>query len=72
MASTAGAATGVQFSPVTAPMLESAIRKTARLYAGKPAWRRLQRNGMASDVSWRAPAKRYAELYAGLIAERGG
>ncbi len=71
MALAAHAGTGVQFSPVTAPMLEAAIRKTAHLYADRPAWRRLQENGMATDVSWRAPAKRYAELYAGLIAERG-
>ena len=33
MAVAAGAGTGVQFSPVNAPMLESAIRRAARLYA---------------------------------------
>lgn len=72
MALAAGAATGVQFSPVNTPMLEAAIRRTTALYADRPTWRRLQENGMACDVSWRAPARRYAALYAGLIAERGG
>ena len=70
MALAAGAGTGVQFAPVNAPMLENAIRRTTALYRDPAAWARLQANGMAADVSWRAPAKRYAELYRGLIAER--
>jgi starch synthase len=72
MALAAGAGTGVQFSPVTEPMLENAIRRTVRLYRDPAAWRRMQANGMAADVSWRQPAKRYAELFAALIAERAG
>jgi starch synthase len=70
MALAAGAGTGVQFAPVNAPMLENAIRRTARLYRDAAAWRRMQLNGMASDLSWRQPARRYAELYADLIEER--
>jgi len=66
----AGVATGVQFGPVNAPMLESALRRTVDLYRDAPAWRRLQANGMATDVSWRDPARRYAELYRDLVAER--
>jgi len=72
MAVAAGAATGVQFSPVNAPMLESALRRTRALYDRPADWRRLQANGMAADVSWREPARQYAVLYQGLIAERGG
>jgi starch synthase len=71
MAIAAGAGTGVQFAPVNTPMLENAIRRAARLYRQPGTWRQLQANGMATDVSWRQPARRYAELYAGLIAERG-
>ena len=67
-----GAGTGVQFSPPDAPGLEAAIRRAATLFRNKPRWRRLQANGMAADVSWDAPAARYAELYRGLITERGG
>jgi starch synthase len=70
MALAAGVATGVQFAPVNAPMLENAIRRAAELFRDPPTWRRLQANGMAADVSWRQPARRYAELYRGLIAER--
>jgi starch synthase len=72
MAVAAGAATGVQFSPVNTPMLESALRRTKALYQRPADWRRLQANGMAADVSWREPARQYAALYQGLIAERGG
>jgi starch synthase len=71
MALAAGAGTGVQFAPVNAPMLEAAIRRTVRLYHEPAAWRRLQANGMATDVSWGAAARAYAALYAGLVAERG-
>jgi starch synthase len=68
----AGTATGVQFGPVNAPMLENAIRRMTALYRNPDAWRALQANGMATDVSWTAPARRYAELYRGLLAERAG
>ncbi|MEI9963325.1 MAG: hypothetical protein WDM92_00015 [Caulobacteraceae bacterium] len=51
-------------------MLENAIRRTAVLYRDPTVWRRLQANGMATDVSWRSPAKLYAELYRGLVADR--
>jgi starch synthase len=70
MALAAGAATGVQFAPVNAPMLEHAIRRAAALFRDKPTWKRLQANGMATDVSWTGPARLYADLFRGLIAER--
>ena len=70
MALAAGVATGIQFSPVNTPMLENAIRRTARLRRDPAAWARMQANGMTADVSWRAPARRYADLYRDLIDER--
>jgi starch synthase len=72
MSLASGAATGVQFAPVETPMLESAIRRTLALYRAPEAWRRLQLNGMATDVSWSQSAQRYAQLYAELVAERAG
>ena len=66
----AGAATGVQFSPVTAGALAHALRRTVALYHEPAAWRALQRNGMAADVSWRVPARHYADLYRALLAAR--
>jgi len=72
MAISAGVGTGVQFAPVSGVMLENTIRRAARLYRNRPVWRRIQTNGMATDVSWLNPARRYAELFDGLIAERAG
>jgi starch synthase len=66
----AGVATGVQFSPMTSDMLAAALQRTVGLYRDPASWRRLQRNAMACDVSWAAPARAYAELYRGLVAER--
>ena len=63
MALSAGVATGVQFAPVTVEMLEAAIRRAAALWRVPKIWQRMQRNGMAADVSWRDPARRYAALY---------
>jgi starch synthase len=66
-----GAATGIQFTPVDADGLMEAIRRAAELYGDPPSWRRMQLNGMATDVSWGRPAHRYAALYRRLVAERG-
>jgi starch synthase len=63
MALAAGVATGIQFAPVNTDMLTVALRRAATLYRNSELWRRLQHNGMRADVSWRDPAKRYAELY---------
>jgi starch synthase len=63
MALAAGVATGVQFAPVTPEMLEAAIRRAAALHRTPETWRRMQANGMATDVSWRDPARLYAALF---------
>ncbi len=67
MALAAGSATGVQFAPATVTALQAALRRTATLFKDKAAWRRMQANGLASDVSWTEPARLYAELFRGLI-----
>jgi starch synthase len=61
-----GVATGLQFMPVTRAGLEHALRRLADLWRNKPAWRRMQRNGMAMDVSWRGPAAEFAALFRAL------
>ena len=61
------AATGVQFAPITPQALAQAIRRTAQLFAQKEVWSQIQASGMATDVSWRCPARHYAALYRGLV-----
>jgi starch synthase len=70
MALAAGAATGIQFASGTDDGLALALRKTASLFRDKLAWRVMQTNGMLADVSWRNPARRYAQLYRDLLPGR--
>ena len=60
----AGVATGLQFAP---GQLRGALFRAAALWREKETWRRLQRNAMAADVSWRRPAKKYAALYKEIL-----
>ena len=60
-------ATGVQFAPPSGGALRDAIRRTLALYADEKLWKKIQRRGMKSDVSWETSAARYADLYATLI-----
>jgi starch synthase len=61
-------ATGFKFGPVTAAALAGTLRKANIAFHDKPTWRRLQRAGLATDVSWRNRAGEYAALYRSLMA----
>src|SRR5260370_32754725 len=65
-----GATTGFKFGPVTANSLAGALRKASIAFSDKQAWRRLQHNGMSTDVSWRNRASQYAALYHEVVAVR--
>lgn len=56
-------ATGFKFAPVTSEALAATFRRSHAVYRDRAAWRTIQRNGMATDVSWLERARRYAELY---------
>ena len=68
MALAAGVATGIQFAPGSVEMLSDGIRRTAAVFRATAAWRKMQQKGMATDVSWRRPAGRYAALYRELVS----
>jgi starch synthase len=68
----AGTGNGVQFAPGTPERLAAAMQRAAVLWHEPAVWRRMQRNAMKTDVSWRRPATRYAALYRALIAARAG
>ena len=63
MALRSGVATGLQFQPVTAHAMASALIRLTELYKNKPTWEMLQRNAMRQDVGWEASAAEYAALY---------
>jgi starch synthase len=67
LAVTGGRQTGFKFEPVTTENLADVLRRACATFHDVAAWRRIQRNGMATDVSWRNPASRYADLYRSLV-----
>jgi starch synthase len=66
----AGVATGFQFDAESGDALLNAIKRAVAIYADRPAWATMQRQGMKSDVSWDRSAAKYAELYRSLVARR--
>ncbi len=71
MAIARGIGTGVQFAPTTAEALDFALTRTLALWNDQALWRKLQRNAMATDVSWRGPAREYVRLYQDLMQRAG-
>jgi starch synthase len=63
----AGVATGIVFAPATPQALMDAINRAILLYGREKVWRKMQRRGMKSDVSWDASAEKYAKLYKKLL-----
>jgi starch synthase len=63
-------ATGFTFGPVTSQLLGSALRKANLAFYDRLTWQRLQRSGMATDVSWRNRAGDYATLYRDILSAR--
>jgi len=68
LVATGGKQTGFKFGPVTAENLTRVLQRACATFRDVAAWRRIQRNGLSTDVSWRNPAGRYASLYSGLVA----
>jgi starch synthase len=63
----AGVATGIVFAPATQEALGEAIRRAISLFGHEKRWRKMQRRGMKSEVSWEASAEKYADLYSNLL-----
>ncbi len=63
----AGVATGIVFAPVSQMALMDAINRAIQLHDRPKVWRKMQRRGMKSDVSWDASAEKYAKLYKKLL-----
>jgi starch synthase len=60
-------ATGFHFSPVSREALEAALARTRDLWSRQAEWRRMQRSGMRTDVSWTKSASQYADVYRDLL-----
>jgi len=58
-----GRGTGFKFEAYSGEALLACLRRALGVFHDPKAWRRLQRNGMAKDFSWKASAAEYARLY---------
>jgi starch synthase len=65
-----GAMTGFKFGPGMDETLAGALRRASNSFHDKQVWRKLQLNGMLTDVSWRNRASQYAALYHDAVAIR--
>lgn len=65
-----GTANGFTFTDFRGDALFWNICRARSLYADKPAWRRLQQNGMRRDWSWKRSANEYVRVYERAIAAR--
>jgi starch synthase len=63
-----GSATGFVFDAATPAALERAVENALGLKRDAAAWARVQRAGMARELSWAGPARAYLQLYAGALA----
>ncbi len=63
-----GTATGFVFKESSAEALSECLQRAVALYAQPRAWRRVQKQAMTRDFGWEQSAKRYLELYRGLLA----
>ena len=67
-----GVASGLQFATVDQDTLERTFARAAALYADQKMWRKLQLQGMRTDVSWERSAGQYAALYRDVAAMKVG
>lgn len=68
----AGVATGIQFLPVDADGLRTAIKRAVALYRRSGDWAAMQKSGMRADVSWDRSAALYSNLYTSLAPATSG
>lgn len=62
--------TGFKFKKYESAALLACLREALGAYRDQNVWRRLQRNAMSRDFSWRASALQYASLYETAQKER--
>lgn len=64
-------ATGFQFAPINATMLEQAIARACAIYRQPRVWSAMMRRAMRHPVGWNASAAAYEAIYRSLVADRG-
>jgi starch synthase len=65
-----GEGTGFRFARYDAGAFRRAIDRARSHWPDKALWRRLMRNGMTQDFSWKDSARRYLEVFESTLAEK--
>jgi len=60
---TNGSGNGFKFGHYSGAAMLEKIREGLYFYNQPEVWKRIQRNGMTTDNSWSAAAKKYIQLY---------
>lgn len=61
-------ATGFTMEEVSAKALQASISRALEYYRDAKIWRKIQRNAMNTDVSWKHSAQAYLDLYTKILA----
>jgi starch synthase len=65
-----GTGTGFKFHGYQPDDLLGTLQHALRIFADKEQWRKIMKNGMASDFSWTAPATEYIRIYEEIVRRR--
>ena len=65
-----GKRNGFLFQEYRAASLLEAFDRTIEAFQSREVWLEIMRRGMEGDYSWKASARRYMELYLGLLTRR--
>lgn len=65
-----GEGTGFVFQSASGDALVTTVTEALSVFADQSIWRRLMRNAMTQDFSWRRSAEQYIEVYERLVTGR--
>lgn len=63
-----GSATGFVMPAISADSLMESVNRALACYRQADTWRKIQRNGMRSELGWQRSARAYLDLYLNLIS----
>jgi starch synthase len=66
----AGTGNGFVFVPYDGKELLKAVSRAVVTYKNQSFWKKIMKNGMSQDFSWKVSAKKYADLYARLLKKQ--
>ncbi|MCF6269896.1 MAG: glycogen synthase GlgA [Melioribacteraceae bacterium] len=61
---------GFSFNDYNGYALTDAIERAVKSFKNKKLWKKIQKNGMMQDFSWRKSAEKYIEIYKKAIAKK--